>query len=33
VGTDVKVVVLEDTGHWILEERPAETISALDGFL
>jgi len=25
VATDVTVVVLKDTGHWILEERPKET--------
>ena len=33
MGTDVKVVVLKDSGHWILEEHPAETISALESFL
>jgi pimeloyl-ACP methyl ester carboxylesterase len=33
VATDVTVIVLKDTGHWILEERPGETISALDRFL
>ena len=33
VASDVKVVVLEDTGHWILEERPEKTISALVDFL
>jgi pimeloyl-ACP methyl ester carboxylesterase len=33
VGTDVTVIVLKDTGHWILEERPDETIAALDRFL
>jgi len=25
--------VLKDTGHWILEERPKETIDALVKFL
>lgn len=25
VATDVTVVVLPNTGHWILEERPQET--------
>src|SRR5438128_7135455 len=29
VATDVTVVVLKDTGHWILEERPKETTDAL----
>jgi pimeloyl-ACP methyl ester carboxylesterase len=33
VAPEVKVVVLEDTGHWILEERPQETIAALVDFL
>jgi pimeloyl-ACP methyl ester carboxylesterase len=33
VASDVKVIVLKDTGHWILEERPEETIAALAGFL
>jgi pimeloyl-ACP methyl ester carboxylesterase len=33
IASDVTVVVLKDTGHWILEERPAETISALSRFL
>ena len=33
IASDVTVVVLEDTGHWILEERPEETIKALSGFL
>lgn len=33
VATDVKVVVLKDTGHWIMEERPKETIDALVTFL
>jgi pimeloyl-ACP methyl ester carboxylesterase len=33
VAPDVTVIVLKDTGHWILEERPAETIAALDRFL
>ena len=33
VASDVKVIVLEDTGHWILEERPKETIAALVDFL
>jgi pimeloyl-ACP methyl ester carboxylesterase len=33
VATDVAVVVLPNTGHWILEERPKETIDALVKFL
>jgi pimeloyl-ACP methyl ester carboxylesterase len=33
VATDVTVVVLKDTGHWVLEERPAETTEALKKFL
>ena len=33
VASDVTVVVLKDTGHWILEERPKETTDALVNFL
>src|SRR5437660_5893278 len=33
VATDATVVVLKDTGHWILEERPKETTDALVKFL
>jgi len=33
VATDVKVMVLKDTGHWLLEERPKETMDALVAFL
>jgi pimeloyl-ACP methyl ester carboxylesterase len=33
VADDVTVVVLKDTGHWILEERPKETTDALVTFL
>jgi len=33
VATDVTVIVLKDTGHWILEERPRETTDALLRFL
>ena len=33
VATDVKVVVLKDTGHWVMEERPKETMDALLSFL
>ena len=33
VASDVTVVVLKDTGHWVLEERPEETTAALVKFL
>ena len=33
VATDVTVVVLKDTGHWLMEERPKETTEALMNFL
>jgi pimeloyl-ACP methyl ester carboxylesterase len=33
VSTDVTVIVLKDTGHWIMEERPKETMDALVKFL
>jgi pimeloyl-ACP methyl ester carboxylesterase len=33
VATDVNIIVLKDTGHWILEERPRETADALVKFL
>jgi pimeloyl-ACP methyl ester carboxylesterase len=33
VATNVTVVVLKDTGHWVLEERPTETTEALQKFL
>jgi pimeloyl-ACP methyl ester carboxylesterase len=33
VATEVTVVVLKDTGHWVLEERPKETSEALQKFL
>lgn len=33
VTTNVLVIVLPDTGHWILEERPKETTDALVKFL
>jgi pimeloyl-ACP methyl ester carboxylesterase len=29
----VTIVVLPDTGHWIVEERPQETTGALLNFL
>src|SRR5437588_994038 len=33
VATNVTIVVLKDTGHWVLEERPKETTDALVKFL
>jgi pimeloyl-ACP methyl ester carboxylesterase len=33
VATDAKMVVLKNTGHWVLEENPKETSEALQGFL
>jgi pimeloyl-ACP methyl ester carboxylesterase len=33
VASDVTIVVLKDTGHWVMEERPKETIDALTKFL
>ena len=33
VASDPTIVVLKDTGHWILEERPKETTDALVKFL
>lgn len=33
VATDVTVVILKDTGHWVMEERPKETMEALIKFL
>ena len=33
VATDATVVVLKNTGHWVLEEQPKETIEALQKFL
>jgi pimeloyl-ACP methyl ester carboxylesterase len=33
VATNVTVIVLPDTGHWIMEERPKETTEALVKFL
>jgi pimeloyl-ACP methyl ester carboxylesterase len=32
-ASDAKVVVLKNTGHWILEENPTETTDALTKFL
>src|SRR2546426_11639231 len=33
VASDVTIVVLKNTGHWVLEERPKETTDALEEFL
>ena len=33
VASNITVVVLKDTGHWVLEERPKETTEALVKFL
>jgi pimeloyl-ACP methyl ester carboxylesterase len=33
VASDVTFVVLKDTGHWVMEERPQETMAALIKFL
>jgi pimeloyl-ACP methyl ester carboxylesterase len=33
VAADVTMIVLKNTGHWVMEERPRETTSALLQFL
>ena len=33
VATDVQVIVLKNTGHWLMEENPKETMDALVKFL
>jgi pimeloyl-ACP methyl ester carboxylesterase len=33
VATDVQVIILKDAGHWLMEERPKETMDALVAFL
>lgn len=33
VATNVTVIDFKDTGHWLMEERPKETMDALVGFL
>jgi pimeloyl-ACP methyl ester carboxylesterase len=33
VAPDVSAVILKDAGHWVLEEKPAETMDALLSFL
>jgi pimeloyl-ACP methyl ester carboxylesterase len=33
VATSVQSLVMADTGHWLVEERPEETVAALTNFL
>ena len=33
VATDVRVVIVKDSGHWIMEEQPEVTMGALLEFL
>jgi pimeloyl-ACP methyl ester carboxylesterase len=33
VATNVTSIVMPDTGHWLMEQRPAETKAALNKFL
>jgi pimeloyl-ACP methyl ester carboxylesterase len=33
VAPDATVVVIKNSGHWILEEQPGETIAAITRFL
>jgi pimeloyl-ACP methyl ester carboxylesterase len=33
ITSDLTVVILKDTGHWVVEERPEETTDALKKFL
>src|SRR6202140_2892360 len=33
VATDVRILVLKNTGHWVMEESPKETMEALGKFL
>ena len=33
VASDVTVIVLKETGHWLMEENPKETTDALVKFL
>jgi pimeloyl-ACP methyl ester carboxylesterase len=33
VATDVSVVVVKNSGHWIMEEQPQQTMDALVKFL
>jgi len=33
VAKDVKVAIVKNSGHWILEEQPKQTAAAILGFL
>jgi pimeloyl-ACP methyl ester carboxylesterase len=33
IGSDVRTIVIKDAGHWLMEERPQETMDALIDFL
>jgi pimeloyl-ACP methyl ester carboxylesterase len=33
VATNVRGAVIQNSGHWLMEEQPAETIAAIRGFL
>ncbi len=33
VATDAQMIVLPDTGHWLMEKRPQQTMDALLKFL
>jgi pimeloyl-ACP methyl ester carboxylesterase len=33
VATDATVVIIKNSGHWVMEERPQETIDAITRFL
>ena len=33
VAANAQMVVLKNTGHWVMEENPKETIAALMNFL
>jgi pimeloyl-ACP methyl ester carboxylesterase len=33
VGSDPKIIVIKDAGHWLMEERPQDTMDAIQKFL
>jgi len=33
VASNVQVVIVKDSGHWILEEQPKQTTEAIVNFL
>jgi pimeloyl-ACP methyl ester carboxylesterase len=33
VGTNVQVIILKGSGHWLMEEKPQETMDALEKYL